>query len=71
MSANPSKSPLSWGTSPGIPILLGVIVAGVIIVAVQHWMHFGFWLPYVLIFLACPVMMYFMMRGMNGPESRS
>jgi Protein of unknown function (DUF2933) len=48
-------------------VLLGLAIAGLVIVVFQHWMHVWLWLPYVLV-LACPLMMFFMMRGMHEPK---
>lgn len=49
-------------------LLLGLAIAGLVIVAFQHWMHAWLWLPYALV-LACPLMMFFMMRGMHETKS--
>lgn len=57
------RSPLS----PATAVLFGLLIAGLLVLAFQHWMHVWVWLPYALI-LVCPLMMLFMMRDMHGSK---
>ncbi len=59
------KSRSQWaGFNTLLAILAGFFFAGLLIFVFQHWMHVWFWLPYALV-LVCPLMMLFMMRGMQ------
>ena len=48
-------------------VLIGLLIAVLLILIFQHWMHVWIWLPYAII-LACPIMMFFMMQSMQRPE---
>lgn len=54
--------------NPLTAVFAGLVIAGLAILVFQHWMHVWVWLPYVLI-LCCPLMMLWMMKGMNTPKS--
>jgi hypothetical protein len=58
-----SKSPApGFKAHPLTAIVSGLLIAGLLILIFQHWMHPWIWLPYALI-LGCPLMMLYMMRG--------
>ncbi len=46
-------------------VLLGFLAVGAFFLLTEHTAHVLGLLPYA-IFLLCPLMMYFMMRGMHG-----
>ena len=68
MRQESTPPPQSFTSNPIAAVVAGLLVAGLLTLIFQHWMHVWIWLPYAL-FLACPLMMFFMMRGMNGPKA--
>jgi hypothetical protein len=49
-------------------VLLGFLAVGAFFLLTEHTAHVLGLLPYA-IFLLCPLMMYFMMRGMHGGQN--
>ena len=54
-----------WTPSKVLSLLLLAIIA--VYLLTEHTVHFFGALPYLL-FLGCPLMMFFMMRGMGGGD---
>ena len=58
---------IKWYHSRMTLVLLGLIVIGGFFLVTGHTAHILGALPFLL-FLLCPLMMFFMMRGMHGGQ---
>jgi hypothetical protein len=66
LTSDPKRRTAFYRYYPLVAVVAVLVFA--VVLVFQHWLHVWLWLPYALILL-CPLMMFFMMRGMNEPKT--